>query len=117
MSNRWSMEEESLLAHVWLAVSESRDLVNERSFWNVVTQRFNDQTNGEHRNKNSIMAQWKRINLECRRYNDIYREVQRTSQDPCLVSNANQVYHERHGKGLRYQHVWFIVRNMYAWDA
>lgn len=54
MSNRWSMEEESLLAHVWLAVSESRHLVNNgehrnNSFWNVVTQRFNDQTNGEHR--------------------------------------------------------------------
>ena len=60
------MEEEILLANVWLAVSEYRDPVTERSFWNVVTQRFNDATNGAHRNKNSIMGQWKRIKLECR---------------------------------------------------
>jgi hypothetical protein len=58
MTNRWSMEEEYLLATVWLEVHDSRDAVNERSFWNnEVTQRFNDQSDGEHRNKNSITTQ------------------------------------------------------------
>ena len=57
MANRWSMEEEYLLATVWLEVHDSEDLVNERSFWNEVTQRFNNQSDGQHRNKNSIMAQ------------------------------------------------------------
>ena len=116
MNNRWSMEEEYLLANVWLEVHDSRDLVNGRSFWNEVTQRFNDQTDGEHRNKNSITAQWNRINLECRRYNDIYKELQRTSEDPCRLSNANRIYHERYGRGIYYQHVWFILRNTWAWD-
>lgn len=51
MYNRWSMKEEYLLANVWLEVHDSRDLVNEHSFWNEVTQRFNDQTDGEHHKK------------------------------------------------------------------
>ena len=106
------MEEENLLANIWLEVHESRDLVNEHYFWNDVTQRFNDQTDGEHRNKSSITAQWKRINLECHNYNAIYKELQRTSQDPCRLSNANRIYHERHGgRGIKYQHVWFVLRN------
>jgi hypothetical protein len=46
MNNRWLMEEEVLLAIVWLEVQESTDLLNERSFWNVVTRKFNEQTNG-----------------------------------------------------------------------
>lgn len=75
MNNHCSMEEEYLLANVWLEFHDSRDLASGRSFWNEVTQRFNDQTDGEHRNKNSITAQWNRINLECRRYNAIYKEL------------------------------------------
>ena len=83
------MNEENLLANIWLGVHEDRDLGVHRSFWNVVTQRFNDQTDGEHCNKNSIKAQWNRINIECRRYNAIYKELLRTSQEPCRLSNAN----------------------------
>ena len=116
MINRWSMEKEYLLANVWLEVHESRDLVNERSFWNAVTQRFNDQTDEQHHNKNSITAQWNRMNLECRRYNAIYKELQRTSQDPCRLSNANRIYHERRGRGIKYQYVSFVLRNTLAWD-
>ena len=41
MANRWSMEVEYLLANLWLEVHNSEDLMNERSFWNEVTQRFN----------------------------------------------------------------------------
>ena len=91
--------------------------MNERSFWNVVTQRFNDETDGEHRNKNMIMAKWNRIKLECRRFNAIYKELQRTSQDPARLTNAMNIYQERHGgRGLKYQHVWFVLRNTVAWD-
>ena len=117
MNNLWSMEEESLLANVWLAVSECRDAVTERSFWIAVTQKLNDQTDGEHRTKNSIMAQWKKINIECLRYNAIYKELVRTSEDPCRLSNANRIYFECYGKGIYYQHVWFIMRNTHPWEA
>ena len=116
MANRWSVEEERLLATVWLEVHDSEELVNERSFWNAVTQRFNNQTEGQDRNKNSITAQWNRMNLECRRYNSIYKELERTSADPNRLSNANRIYHERYGKGIKYQHVWFALRNTFAWD-
>ena len=116
MNNRWSMEEEDLLARVWLEVQDSGDLVNGRSFWNEVTQRFNNQTNGENRNKNSITAMWSRMNAECRRYNAIYKELLRTSEDPCRLSNANRIYYERYGRGIYYQHVWFVLRNTNAWD-
>jgi hypothetical protein len=92
MANRWSMEEEYLLATVWLEVHDSEDLVNERSLWNAVTQMFNNQTGGEHRNKNSITAQWNIMNLECRNYNAIYKELLHTSQDPYRLSNANRIY-------------------------
>ena len=105
MATRWSMEEESLL-----------ERLNQRSFWNNVVERFNDQTNGPHRTKNSIRAEWSRINHECRRYNHIYKELLRTSEDPCRLSNANRIYYERYGRGIYYQHVWFILRNTWVWD-
>ena len=116
MANRWSVEEERLLATVWLEVHDSEELVNERSFWNAVTQRFNNQTEGQDRNKNSITAQWNRMNIECRRYNAIYKELQRTSQDTNRLTNANQIYYERYGRELYYQQVWFTLRNTRAWD-
>ena len=98
-----------MVANVWLEVHDSRDLVNERSFWNEVTQRFNNQTDGEHRNKNTAM--WNRMNLECHRYNAIYKELLRTSEDPYCLSNANRIYYECYGRVIYYQHVWFVRRN------
>ena len=116
MNIRWSMEEENLLADMWLEVSESRE-VTERSFWNVVTERFNHQTDGEHRNKNMITGKWSRINCECRKFNDIYKDLQRTSQDNDRLANAMNIFQERYGgRGFQYQHVWFILRNTHAWD-
>ena len=116
MNNRWLMEEEVLLAIVWLEVQDSTDLLNERSFWNVVTRKFNEQTNGVQRNKNSITAQWNRMNIECRRYNAIYKELQRTGQDTNRLTNANRIYYERYGRELHYPQVWFTLRNTRAWD-
>jgi hypothetical protein len=116
MKNRWSMEEEYVLATIWLEVHDSTDVVNERSFWNEVTKRFNNQSDGPHRNKNSITALWSRMNVECRNYNAIYKELLRTSDDPCRLSNANRIYYERYGRGIKYQHVWFALRNTLAWD-
>ena len=116
MANRWSIEEEQLLANVWLEVHDEHELVSESSFWNAVTQQFNNQTEGPDRKKNSITAQWSRINLECRRYNSIYKELERTSADLNRLSNANRIFHERYGKGMKYQHVWFVLRNMFACD-
>ena len=110
------MVEESLLANIWLGVHEDNDQGVHRSFWNVVTQRFNDQTDGVHRTKNSIAGEWSRIDLECRRYNAVYKELKRTSEDPICLSNVNRVYYERYGKAIKYQHVWFVLRNTWVWD-
>lgn len=77
MNTRWSLEEENLLADMWIEVHEAKDIVNERSFWNEVTERFDHQTDGEHRNKNIITGKWSRINCQCRKFNDIYKDLQR----------------------------------------
>ena len=116
MANRWSVEEEKLLASVWLEVCQSRETSNHRSFWNDFTQRFNDQTDDQNRSKNAITAHWSRITHECHRFHVIYKELQRTSDDPNRLSLANQIYHARHGRGLNYQHAWFVLRNAPTWE-
>ena len=92
MNTRWSLEEEILLANIRLEVHKSRDIVNERSFWNEVTQRFNHQTDGEHRSKNMISGKWNRINLECRKFDAIYKDLQRTSQDNDRLTSAMNIF-------------------------
>lgn len=54
MNNRWSIEEENLLAEVWVAVSQDVANYDERSFWNQVVERFNNQSDGDLRNKNMV---------------------------------------------------------------
>ncbi|PWA68078.1 Apple-like protein [Artemisia annua] len=94
MNHLWSMEEECILANVWLSASECLDLRVERSFWNAVTTRFNNQTNGEHRTKDRLMYQWKKINQECLRYNAIYKEltiINRERHELCSKKTTNKI--------------------------
>ena len=117
MPTSWSMEEEALMANIWLRLHEVRDPVTERSFWDAFAQRFNDETDGVHRSKSRVLSHWKKIELECLRYNAIYKELLRTTEDPDRLCTANRMYFERYGKGINYQHVWFVLRNHYAWEA
>ena len=79
MANRWSIKEENLLAHMWLEVSQY--YYNESSFWNELVEWFNNQSDGDFHNQNQITAKWARLTTECRKFNDIYLNLQCTTQD------------------------------------
>ena len=54
----WSVEEETLLADMWLEISRNNEGLNERSFLDRVVARFNEWIDGDQRNKNMITAKW-----------------------------------------------------------
>ena len=97
MSTRWSTDEEKLLARMWLEVHDDRDIVNERFFRNAITERFNNQTEGKDHNKNMITAKWSRMDIECRNFNYIYKEVYHSSENNERLSNAMSLFQERYG--------------------
>jgi hypothetical protein len=118
MNNRWSLEEKNLIAEVWVEVSQ--DVAkDERSFWNQVVERFNNQSDGDHRNKNMVTSKWARLSSECQKFNDIYKHLQRTNHenDNDHLQNAKNIFEERFGeRSFKYVHVWFILRNHPRWD-
>ena len=115
MTNHWSIEEENLLADMWLEVSQY--YYNDSSFWNEVVERFNNQSDGDFRNKNQITAKWARLTTECQKFNDIYLNLQRTSHDNDHIHNAMNIFKERFGgRGFKHIHVWFILRNNPIWN-
>lgn len=100
MINHWLMEKENLLADMWLKVFQDIDNYNERSFWNQVVERFNNQSDGDHLNQNMITCKWARLSSECQKFNDIYLNLQRTSQDNDRLQNAMNIFKERFGGRL-----------------
>ena len=50
-------------------------------FWNQVVDIFNNQFDGDNRNKNIVTGKWKRLNNECQKLNAIYKHLHRTSRE------------------------------------
>ena len=118
MNNRYSVEEENLLAQVWVAVSKDVVKYNANSFWNPVVAMFNNWTEGVNRNKDMVSSKWRRLNCECHKFNAIYRQLRLTIGDNhgvCLM-NALAIFKERYGgKSFEYVHVWEVLRNHPKW--
>ena len=114
MANRWSVEEESLLADMWQVVHEYH---RESVFWNKVTERFNEQSDGPIRNKSQITGKWARLTCECEKLNDIYLNLQPTREVNGRLLDAINVFKERYGgQGFKYMHVWLILKNSPIWN-
>ena len=114
MANRWSVEEENLLADMWLIVHEFHA---EAPFWNTVTERFNNLSDGPFRNKHMITSKWARMNCECQKFNDIYLSVQRTDEFNERLHTAMNMFRDRFGgHNFNYLNVWFIVRKSPIWN-
>jgi hypothetical protein len=80
---------------------------------------FNDHTVGDNRNINMVRGKWTRINLDCKQFNAIYNQLQRTSgENDCdRLNNANNIF-EQHSIGrrsLQYVHVWEVLRIHPIW--
>ena len=102
MANRWSVEEENLLADMWQIVHEFH---GESAFWNEVTERFNNQSDGPFRNKHQITGKWARLTCECQKFNYIYLNLQRTSEVNDRLDNAMNIFKELFGRhGFKYIH-------------
>ena len=114
MANRWSIEEESLLADIWLVVHE---FPREPAFWNDVTTRFNEQSDGPVRNKSQITGKWTRLSRECETFNDIYLNLQPTREVNGRLLDAVDVFKERYGgQQFKYMHVLLILKENRAWN-
>ena len=99
---------------MWLIVHEYH---GESSFWNEVTERFNNQSDGPFRNKNQITGKWARLSTECQKFNDIYLNLQGTSQDNDRLQNAMNIFKERFGgRGFKHIHVWLILKDSPIWN-
>ena len=118
MSNRWSVEEEMLLAQVWVTVHEEPVIHNAMSFWNRVVTMFNERSDGVNRNRGMIMSKWSSLNCECVVFNGIYQHLLRTTRDDhtvCLV-NAMRNFKDRYnGKSFKYVQAWEVLRTHPRW--
>ena len=81
MSNRWSVEEETVLAQAWVAVHEDPYQHDAYSFWNRVVIIFNNLSDGPNRNKDMVSSKWGRLNSECIVFNGIYKHLRLTTGD------------------------------------
>ena len=114
MANRWDIEEETLLADMWQVVHEFH--AGEGPFWQVVTERFNEQAVGPHRSKSQITSKWARMNSECQQFHAIHDNLQPTREPWVRVEDAMNVFKERNdGKAFKYFHVWSILRFNHTW--
>ena len=117
MAVKWSLEEENLLATQFLEVSEDNTDTTPTSFWNEVTRKFNDESDGVHRNKHSITGKWTRMSCECQKFDDIYSAVQQSGLVGDQLAMAMTVYRERnYGRNFQYMQPWFILRNTPYWN-
>ena len=118
MANRWSVEEETLLAQAWIAVHEDHVIHNAMSFWHRVVAIFNDRTDGVNRNRDMVMSKWSRLNTECVVFNGIYQHLRRTTYDDhnvCLT-NAMRTYEDRYdGRSFKYVQAWEVLRTHPRW--
>ena len=114
MANRWSIEEECLLADMWMLGHEFPRGI---PFWNDVTTRFNEQSDGPVRNKSQITGKWTRLSRECETFNDIYLNLQPTREVNGRLLDALDVLKERYGgQDFKYMPVWLILKNNPAWN-
>ena len=114
MANRWDIEEETLLADMWQVVHEFH--AGEGPFWQVVTERFNEQAVGPHRSKSQITSKWAWMNSECQQFHAIHDNLQPTRDPWVRVEDAMNVFKERNdGKAFKYFHVWSILRFNPTW--
>ena len=112
MAVHWSLEEENLLANMFIEVSEDANHTTPTSFQDEVTRKFNDESDGVHRTKHSITGKWRRMSCECTKFDDIYSAVQRTGLAGDQLAMAMTVFKERtHGRNFQYMQPWFILRN------
>ena len=99
MANRWSIEEEILLAQVWVAVHEDAANLNAYSFWNRVVLVFNHLSDGLNRTKDAVASKWSSLNSECIVFNGIYKHLRLTTGDDHTVclTNAMRTFADRYG--------------------
>ena len=118
MANLWWRDEEKLLAEVWCEVSQEQHTHKDHTFWNRVVDMFNNQNEGDNRNKHMLVGKWTTLNLECKRFNTIYREVfmNREVNANDRLATAKTIYEQRYGgKSFKYVHVWEVLRNQPIW--
>lgn len=114
MANRWSVEEECLLADMWLNVHEFH---TKPVFWNTVIERFNNLSDGPFRSKSQITGKWARMSCECQKFNDIYLSMQLNEEVNDRLHTIMNMFRERYsGQGFKYLNVWFILRRSPIWN-
>ena len=115
MATRWSIDEECWLAEMWQNVHEFH--ANEGPFWQVVTEKFNEQSDGPTRSKSQLMGKWARMNSDCQKFHEIYLNLQPTREPDDRVEDALNVYKERHdGRDFKYFQVWLILKSNTIWN-
>lgn len=123
MVRKCSKEEERLLAKIWVEVSQDKDIGNDPSeehFWNQILEMFNIRSDREPRRKNMLMGKWTRINGDCKKFNVVYKHLQRRSgeNEHDQLENAKTNFENHFGnKSFMYVHVWEILRHYPKWDA
>lgn len=115
MANRLSIEEECWLAEMWQNVHEFH--ASKGPFWQVVTQKFNIQSDGPFRSKNQLTGKWARMNCDCQKFHEIHLNLQPTREPDVRLEDAMNVFQERNGgKDFKYFQVWLILRNNTTWN-
>jgi hypothetical protein len=123
VNRKWCKAEEKLLAEIWIAISQDKDLGNDKSeeyFWNEITEMFNQQTVDDPRGKNMLTGKWTRMNGDCQKFNAIYKHLVRRSgeNEHDQINNAKVSFAERFGaRGFTYEHVWEFLRNYPKWNV
>jgi hypothetical protein len=95
---RWTPNEEKLLAECWVACSEDSLLgisQTKEMLWQRIRGEFN-RLSPKERNKHMLQSKWKTLNRDCTKFNAFYKKAQREiksgENEVDVITRAHQLY-------------------------
>lgn len=119
---RWTPAEETMLAKVWVAVSEDNERGDDQTmefFWNSIYNDFN-QRNPTRRTKNMLTGKWNRTHPDVQKFHAIFKSLnQKSGQNEADVIEAAKKEFAacNNARKFAFEHVWRVLKEYPKWDA
>ncbi|GJX51653.1 hypothetical protein Tco_0278498 [Tanacetum coccineum] len=121
---RWTSEEEELLAKCYIAVSEDPNIERDQKldwFWGKVLSTYNDSAPFQ-RNKDMLAWKWSTLILNCQKFNALRKRAQclckSCENEMDVFRHAKTMFKDEHkGRSFTQESSWDILRTSPKWDA
>ncbi|XP_027108946.1 glutathione S-transferase T3-like [Coffea arabica] len=121
----WSVDDDKMLASVWLTISNCSivgNSQNNESFWKRVTDCFNENRQfGPPRKYKAVKSHWhwlsRMVNEFNQYYNKLVGEHHSGWNDDQIKQYARELFHQNKNKHFLHEHVWVLLKNDPKWKA